>query len=169
MDINNIGKRVLNIRRSKNLTQTKFAKLANLPQSYLAAVEGNKKNPSFNFIVSVLDITKVSADWLFTGKGSMYPQIKEKKPEIKEINEDRVAYGTDKSPSLDVVLNILKSHWDKLSNEQKRVLMVMVKEMVKNNNEILLEENRKLKDFIIEMMTNQPGKIPSNVVQGLTD
>jgi transcriptional regulator with XRE-family HTH domain len=164
MDIDNIGKRVLSIRKNKHLTRPQFAKLTNLGQHYIAAVEVGRRNPSFNFIVSLLDATKVNVDWLFTGKGSMYPQIKEKKEEIKGINEDRAAYGGYKSPSLDIGLDSLKSYWNKLSDEQKKVLMGAIKEMVKNN-----KENRKLKDFIIEMMTNQPGEIPSNVVQGLTD
>ncbi|MEN8219586.1 MAG: helix-turn-helix transcriptional regulator [Pseudomonadota bacterium] len=172
MDINNIGKRVLSIRQRKNLSQAKFAEFANLGQSYVAAVEIGRKKPSLNFIVSVLDATKVSVDWLFTGKGSMYPQIKKEKQEIKEINEYRVDYGTDNSPGLDDELNDLKSHWSKLNDAQKRALMVVLKEMVKNNNEILMKENRMLKDFIIKLATNQHGEmpaIPSNVVQGLTD
>jgi transcriptional regulator with XRE-family HTH domain len=135
---NNIGKRVLNIRQSKNLSQAKFAKFANVSQSYLAVVELEQRLPSFNFTMSILKATQVSADWLLLGKGSMYPQIKKEKQEIKEINEDRVAYGADNSPGFDDVLNILKSHWDKLSDVQKKSLMRQVKEMVKNN-EILLE------------------------------
>ncbi|MEN8220187.1 MAG: helix-turn-helix transcriptional regulator [Pseudomonadota bacterium] len=169
MDINNIGKRVVNIRKKRNLNQKGLAELIDVSSSYLAVIEKGKKKPSFNFIVSVLSTTKVNADWLFTGRGSMYLPIKKEKEEIREINENRVTSGADNSLGLDDVLDILKSHWDKLSDDQEKVLVGVVKEMVKNNNEILLEENRKLKDFIIEMMTNQPGEIPSNVVQGLTD
>jgi transcriptional regulator with XRE-family HTH domain len=164
-----IGERILKVRETTKLNQAKFASSISVVRSYLSAVEAGNKLPSFNFIISILNGTKVSPSWLLLGEGEMYPQIKKEKEEIKEINEDRAAYGADKSPGFDDVLNILKSHWDKLSNEQKRVLMVMVKEMVKNNNEILLEENRKLKDFIIKMATKQHGEIPSNVVQGLTD
>jgi transcriptional regulator with XRE-family HTH domain len=169
IDIENFDKRILTIRKQKNLTQKSFANLIGVSQNFIGLIERRQCRPSFNFIMFVLKTMQVSADWLLLGKGSMYPQIKEKKPEIKEINEDRAAYGADKSPGFDDELNNLKSHWSKLNDDQKRALMVVLKEMVKNNNEILLEENRKLKDFIIEMMTNQPGEIPSNVVQGLTD
>jgi transcriptional regulator with XRE-family HTH domain len=142
MDINNIGKRMLSIRQKKNLSQAKFAEFTNLCPSYIAAVEVGRKKPSLNFVVSVLEATKVSVDWLFTGKGSMYPQI-------KEINEDRVAYGADKTASLDIGLDSLKNHWDKLSDEQKRVLMRQIKEMVENNA---------MREFISKIVS-QPGEL----------
>jgi transcriptional regulator with XRE-family HTH domain len=168
MDIDNIGKRILKIRQSTNLTQKKFAEVVNVAYSSVSAMEKGKKTPSFRSLISIVDATKASADWLLTGDGAMYLQIKKEKQDIKEINEDKAAYGADKSPGFDDVLDILKSHWDKLSDVQKKVLTRQVKEMVKNN-EILLEENRRLKDFLIKIATNQPGEIPSNVVQGLTD
>jgi transcriptional regulator with XRE-family HTH domain len=168
MDINNIGKRIASIRKQKNLPQRKFSELINVSAGYLAPVEQGKKKPSFNFIVSVLSATKVNADWLFTGRGSMYLPIKEEKEEIKEINEERAAYGVDKSPSLNDAIDILKSHWDKLNDVQKKSLIRQIEEMIKSN-EILLDESRRLKEFLIKIATNQPGEIPSNVVQGLTD
>jgi transcriptional regulator with XRE-family HTH domain len=162
MDIDNIGKRILKIRQNTGFSQAKFARFSDVVYSYLAMVEVGKKKPSFNFIMSVLKATQVSADWLLLGKGSMYPQIKEKKPEIKEINEDRAAYGADKSPSLDDVFNILKNHWDKLSDEQKKALMVVVKEMIEKNE--MREENHKIREFMIKVATTWPGdplQIPS--------
>jgi transcriptional regulator with XRE-family HTH domain len=167
IDADNIHKRMFVIRKQKNLSQRAFAEFFGVSGSYIAAVETGKNTPSFNLIMSVLKVIQVNADWLLLGKGSMYPPIKEKKEEIKEINEDRAAYGVDKSPGFDDELNNLKSHWDKLSDEQKKSLMRHVKNMIKNNE--MAEENRKLKDFIIKMATKQPGEIPSNVVQGLTD
>jgi transcriptional regulator with XRE-family HTH domain len=169
MNIDNIGKRMLKIRQDTGLTQKKFAEFANVSHGYLGTIEVGKITPSFKFIVSVMNATKVSADWLITGEGSMYSQIKEKKQEIKEINEERAAYGVSKSYESDDVLDTIKRHWDTLNDGQKRILVEMVKEMVKNDNEILLEENRQLKDFIVKMVTKTHGKIPSNVVQGLTD
>jgi transcriptional regulator with XRE-family HTH domain len=168
MDINNIGKRMVRIRQDTNFNQKKFAEFANVSPSYLAAIETGRRTPSFSFIVSVLDATKASADWLLTGEGAMYPPIKKEKEEIKEINEDRAAYGVDKSPSLNDAIDILKSHWDKLNDVQKKSLIRQIEEMIKSN-EILLDESRRLKEFLIKIATNQPGEIPSNVVQGLTD
>jgi transcriptional regulator with XRE-family HTH domain len=168
VNIIDFDKRLLSIRKQNNLNQIEFSEFLGLARNHVNQVERGKRSPSVNFIMSVLKATKVNANWLLTGKGPMYLPIKEKKEEIKEINEDKVAYGADKSLGLDDVLDTIKRHWDTLSDGQKGILVEMVKEMVKNN-EILLEENRKLKDFIIEMVTKQPGEIPSNVVQGLTD
>jgi transcriptional regulator with XRE-family HTH domain len=167
-DIDSLGKRMLSIRKQKNLKQKNFCKLIGVTQSYLSLVELDKQKPSLTFIMSVLKATKVNGDWLLTGRGSMYPQIKEKKPEIKEINEERAAYGVDKSPSLNDAIDILKSHWDKLNDVQKKSLIRQIEEMIKSN-EILLDESRRLKEFLIKIATNQPGEIPSNVVQRLTD
>jgi transcriptional regulator with XRE-family HTH domain len=169
MDIDNIGKRILMIRQDTRFSQKKFAEFSNISYSYLAAVERGRVTPSFKFIVSMLNATKASADWLFTGKGSMYPEIKGETEEIKEINEDRGDYGVGNLPRDDD----FKLYWDKLNGEQKKFLMgwakEMAKEIVKNNNEILREENRMLKDLIIKIATKTQGERPSNVVQGLTD
>jgi transcriptional regulator with XRE-family HTH domain len=146
MNIDNIDKRILAIRKQKSLNQKNFSKLIGVTQSYIAIVEHGKQNPSINFIMSVLKATKVSANWLLLGKGSMYLPIKKEKPEIKEINEDRAAYGADKSPGFDDVLDDLKSHWDELSDDQKRVLVVMVKEMIEKKE--MRKENRKIKETI---------------------
>jgi transcriptional regulator with XRE-family HTH domain len=146
MNIDNLDKRMLSIRKQKNLNQNKFSKLINVTSCYISMVELGKRNPSVNFIMSVLKATQVSADWLLLGKGSMYPQIKEKKPEIKEINEDRGDYGTGNSSSLDDVPNTLKSHWDGLSDGQKRVLAGMVEEMIEKNE--MKKESRKIKESI---------------------
>jgi transcriptional regulator with XRE-family HTH domain len=162
MDIKNLGKRMLRLRQVTGLSQRKLAKLASISSGYLSAIEAGKTTPSFRCLISVMDATKASADWLLTGEGSMYPPIKKEKPEIKEINEDRAAYGADKSPSLDDVFNILKNHWDKLSDEQKKALMVVVKEMIEKNE--MREENHKIREFMIKVATTWPGdplQIPS--------
>jgi transcriptional regulator with XRE-family HTH domain len=169
-----IGQRLRQVILLKNKTLKDFTSKADIRyltlQRYLS---GNSKLHA-DVLIKVITHLDVNVNWLLTGEGPMYchqlkEPIKEKKEEIKEINEDRVAYGADKSPGLDDELNGFKSHWSKLNDEQKRALMVVVKEMVKNNNEILMEENRRLKDFIIKIATKTHGEIPLNVVQGLTD
>ncbi|MEN8218270.1 MAG: helix-turn-helix transcriptional regulator [Pseudomonadota bacterium] len=153
MDIDNIGKRILKIRQQTGFSQAKFARFTDVIYSYLAMVELGKKKPSFNFIVSVLDTTKVSADWLLTGEGAMYLQTKEKKQEIKEINEDRVAYGADNLSRPDD----LKNHWDKLNEDQKRILAGHAKEMVENNL---------MREFINKMTTSRTAEtlqVPSSL------
>ncbi|MEN8218271.1 MAG: helix-turn-helix transcriptional regulator [Pseudomonadota bacterium] len=156
MDINdfdNLGKRVLSIRKQKNLKQKIFSELIGVTHSYLSVVEHDKQRPSLAFIMSVLKATKVNADWLLTGRGSMYPPIKTEKQEIKEINEDRVAYGADNSPRPDD----LKNHWDKLNEDQKRILAGHAKEMVENNL---------MREFINKMTTSRTAEtlqVPSSL------
>jgi transcriptional regulator with XRE-family HTH domain len=162
VDIDNFYERMLTIRKQKGLSQKTFSDLVGVAPSYIGIVEQGKRRPSFNFIMSVLKATQVSADWLLMGKGSMYPQIKGETEEIKEINEDRVAYGGDKSPGLDDVLNALKSHWDSLSNGQKKILAGMVEEMIEKNE--MRKESRKIKESIIKTVATWPSdslQIPS--------
>jgi transcriptional regulator with XRE-family HTH domain len=157
MNINNFDKRILSIRKQKNLNQTKFSELVGLERSQINLVEHGKRNPSVNLIMSVLKATKVSADWLLLGKGSMYPQIKEKKPEIKGINEDRAAYGGNKSSGGDDVFDILKSDWDSLNDDQKRILVGIIKGMVENN--VIKKENNMIKEFISKLAASRPGEL----------
>lgn len=72
MNIGNIGKRISKIRHDMGVTQRKFAEFANVSYSYLNAIELGKVTPSFKFIISVMNATKASADWLITGEGSRY-------------------------------------------------------------------------------------------------
>jgi transcriptional regulator with XRE-family HTH domain len=153
---------------NKGLKISDFAHELGESKYRIQNILSKKQKASEDVISKIVGVFNVNATWLITGNGPIFSRTNEEKQEIKEINEDRAAYGADNSPSLDGVFNILKNHWDKLSDEQKRALMVVLKEMVKNNNEILLEENRRLKDFLIKIATNQPGEIPSNVVQRLT-
>jgi transcriptional regulator with XRE-family HTH domain len=144
MDIDNFDKRMLAIRKQNNLSQRSFSDLVGVSPSYIALVELGKNRPSFNFIMSVLKTMQVSADWLLLGKGSMYPPIK--KEEIKEINEDRVDYGAGNLPRDDD----FKSYLDKLNDDQKRVLMVMAKEMIEKNE---------MKEFVSKLGATQLGEL----------
>jgi transcriptional regulator with XRE-family HTH domain len=157
MDIDNFDKRMLAIRKQKNLSQKSFSDLIGASTGYIGIVEQGKRKPSFNFIMSVLKTTQVSADWLLLGKGSMYPPIKEKKEEIKEINEDRAAYGGNKSSGGDDVFDILKSDWDSLNDDQKRILVGIIKGMVENN--VIKKENNMIKEFISKLAASRPGEL----------
>jgi transcriptional regulator with XRE-family HTH domain len=167
-----IGQRLRQVILLKNKTLKEFTLKADMRYLTLQRYLSGNRKLNADALIKIITHLDVNVNWLLTGEGPMYchqlkEPIKEKKQEIKGINEDRAAYGADNSLGLDDVFNILKNHWDKLSDDQKKVLMRQVEEVIKNNE--IMKENRKLKDFIIEMMTNQPGEIPSNVVQGLTD
>jgi transcriptional regulator with XRE-family HTH domain len=137
MDTSNIGKRMLKIRQEAKLSQTKFAKFTRVARSYLGAVEIGSKPPSFNFIMSVLDVTKVSANWLLLGEGAMYLQTKEKHQETKGISDDRARYGSNENRDTfcsDIEVPVdLKKGWESLSDKQKNELIERVKEMKEYN------------------------------------
>lgn len=65
------GKRIALFRKSKRLTQEGLASILDVSRSYLAEIESGKKEPSFNFLMSLIAATDVSSDWLLTGQGVM--------------------------------------------------------------------------------------------------
>ncbi|MEN8216908.1 MAG: helix-turn-helix domain-containing protein [Pseudomonadota bacterium] len=147
MDIDNIGKRVLSIRKKKNLNQKQLSELASVTQSYLTVIERGKKKPSLNFVMSILKATKVSADWLLMGKGSMYPQIKGENQKIKGINDYRARIPID-----------LERTWEELSDKQKRELADRTKEM---------KEYNAMRELINKFSVGLENLPPSETVTGL--
>lgn len=74
MEINlyEIGKRLVEFRKSLKLSQLDFAKKAEISRSYITNVETGKVNPSFDFLVKISLNYNVSIDWLLFDKGNMY-------------------------------------------------------------------------------------------------
>jgi transcriptional regulator with XRE-family HTH domain len=141
MDINNIGKRMLKVRQDMGLSQRKFAEFANLSYSYLGAIEAGKRTPSFRCIVSVMDATNVSSDWLLTGKGSVYLHTKNERHGAGAVSDDRARYGNNEIAvnnsntfhnNVEVPTD-LKKDWENLNNKQKNELIERVKEMKEYN------------------------------------
>lgn len=64
-----IGKRIKKIRNSLGLTQDKLASDANISRSYLADVENDRYNPSFDTLESIAEALNVSVDRL-TGEAA---------------------------------------------------------------------------------------------------
>ncbi len=59
-----ISKRIIQIRKSKSLSQTKFAKFLNVAQPSLAFVEKCRSFPSAVFLIKLKEKTGVSIDKL---------------------------------------------------------------------------------------------------------
>ena len=68
MDTKNIGDRVRILRKNNKLTQEKFSNLTGITRSYLAAVEKNRKVPSYNFVMSIANTINVDMNWLLKGE-----------------------------------------------------------------------------------------------------
>jgi len=66
IDLFSIGKRIKDLRGEK--TQTKFANSLDFSQKYISDLECGKRSPSFEVIVAISVVHKVSLDWLVFGK-----------------------------------------------------------------------------------------------------
>ncbi len=61
------GKRIQELRKSKNLSQEKFALLINMDRTYFASVESGKRNISIENITKIANGLNVSLEELFRG------------------------------------------------------------------------------------------------------
>lgn len=68
----NIGKRIQDLRKSKKLTQAEFGKLFGVTHAHISSIERGKENPSEMFILFIIEKMKVSETWLRNGEGEMY-------------------------------------------------------------------------------------------------
>jgi len=83
-----ICNRIRYLRESINISQQKFSELINVSRGYINDIERGKE-PSFNFIKTLLKSTNVNLEWLVTGEGEMYRQAVEKRPPtIAEIDKN---------------------------------------------------------------------------------
>jgi len=76
-----IGKRIIEIRKRLGLNQKEFAASIDMSPSYLSPIESGKANPTVGFFFRLSNTHNVSLDYLFHGKGSMFRNHKIKKPD----------------------------------------------------------------------------------------
>ena len=55
-----------------DLTQSDFAKILNIKQSYYSEVEGGKREVTSKLVKNLILIFKISSDWIFTGNGDIH-------------------------------------------------------------------------------------------------
>lgn len=53
-------------------------------------VAGRMSKPSFEVLLSIVETTNVSADWLLTGRGEMFPTSKDEQPKQEPITVERL-------------------------------------------------------------------------------
>lgn len=76
------GKRIRDVRKIKGITQEKLAEKSDIALSYIAMIEGGKRNPTLNFIIKIakgLDV-EIYQLFLFSVEGL--------KPEKEVANEE---------------------------------------------------------------------------------
>lgn len=62
-----IGNRIRELRKSQKLSQQKLALMVNVERSYLAKIEGGKRNPSLEFIEKISKGLGLSLEEFFKG------------------------------------------------------------------------------------------------------
>lgn len=53
-------------------------------------VAGRMSKPSFEILLSIVETTNVSAEWLLTGRGEMFPTSTEEQPKQEPITVERL-------------------------------------------------------------------------------
>ena len=66
-----IGERLLQLRKKLGLSQLDMATHAQLSRTYIGHVENGIQNPSFAFLVKIARTFNISVDWLLFGSGQM--------------------------------------------------------------------------------------------------
>ena len=74
----NLGEKLLNLRKTKNLTQDDVAEKLNVTRQTISKWETNQSSPEFDKILPLCELFEISTDELLTGR-------KEKTAEQKEI------------------------------------------------------------------------------------
>ena len=69
---NDLKKRLIEVRKSYNLSGYAFAKKLNIPQPTYLRYETGEQKPSARLIEALVLICNVNAHWLFTGEGNMF-------------------------------------------------------------------------------------------------
>lgn len=67
----NIGERIKEYRRSKNLTMGQLSKIIGISQGSISDLENSKSKPSSDTFESFLRHTDINLRWLITGEGEM--------------------------------------------------------------------------------------------------
>jgi transcriptional regulator with XRE-family HTH domain len=70
-DMENVGRRIREIRKKEKLTQEQFGKAVGYSKMQVHFVESGKANPSNEFIENVASSFHVSYNWLMTGVGKI--------------------------------------------------------------------------------------------------
>jgi transcriptional regulator with XRE-family HTH domain len=102
-DINDIGKRIQNVRKLKNLSSTDIYNLTGISTGNLSEIENNKKLPSAKALISLKRVLDVSIDYILTGEEhrtlkseeehilNMYNKLSEKnKGRVEQFIEERL-------------------------------------------------------------------------------
>lgn len=79
-----VGQRLKRVRELLLITQETLHKRIDVSRAYIADIEADRKEPSWNFLVKLINKINISGDWLITGFGSKF------RDERRETVRDRL-------------------------------------------------------------------------------
>jgi transcriptional regulator with XRE-family HTH domain len=117
------GQRLAEIRKQRGWTQQQMAEAMGTARSYIADVERGNKEPSFHFLLSLIETTGISADWL-----------------LGHTAEQHQAKVSD--PKLDLIQEWLLEFWAVADEDDRSWLMVQMKRHIPPFQEWLDRRNQ---------------------------
>ena len=72
MDSKNLGNRVRQVRKSKNMTQTEFGFKLGISHSHVSNIENGKENASNTLVLMMCSTFQIDREWLLFGEGEMH-------------------------------------------------------------------------------------------------
>jgi transcriptional regulator with XRE-family HTH domain len=115
-----IFNRIKEIRKSLNLTQSKFADLLNVSNGFISEIESGNKKPGYDILISLKKEFNININWLLIGEGEMLADIVPAPPGV--VNQEAQSQGeqSDKELKLEMENCRLKAQVDIL----KEVLLM---------------------------------------------
>ena len=109
--MNDIGKRLIELRKDKKLSQQKLGESLGLSRSHICNIEKGTRTLNEQTILNICSVYNVNKDWLINGIGEMY------KSELDKYNIDdpsirkfMTLYLKSDKATQDYVLNVIEKN-----------------------------------------------------------
>ena len=90
-----LGKRIKELRNKSKLTQTELAKQVGVTKSTIAAYENDSRSPSYEVLIKMANVFKVSIDSLLLNRSGAVLDVYGLNTEQLELIENIIAYFMD--------------------------------------------------------------------------
>jgi transcriptional regulator with XRE-family HTH domain len=141
----------------EQLTPARLSDIIGVQRSGLSHILSGRNKPGFDFIQRLLiRFPTLSADWLITGKGKMYKEVKDAREEVS-FRESKIKKEMPESPDEDESIDIKENELDfATSQPSENPIKVPISNYV--------QKNRLLKKVLLVYSDNtfeeiNPGKI----------
>ncbi len=156
-----IGKRIFDLRKNSNLTQSELASILNVTDKAISKWENNIGEPSYQLLIDISNYFKVSLDFLMTGKKD------EKRMSLAEeiAKSDDLNLFIEKIHKSNVSLNNLDDLTNKnvldylLGYRSSKIIRFIIENssynQIRQNGSNSVIPNKYLEDFILFLLENK--------------